>query len=100
MKRLLSVGGFTHDSQGVLTAVHRLAIVGGKCGPDLYFCFVLRNLVRFKLGIAALPNSYRWQWGFCDSQLAFLHHQSLAHPAGRQEGSRPVEIKRHHYLSD
>jgi len=99
VKRLLAFCGFAHNSQRVLVAVSRCALVGGKCNPDLYFCFVLRNLVRFKLGTAAPANSDSWQWGFRDSQLALLHDQSLARSIREIRRGNPIPDYRCNLIS-
>ena len=99
MKRLFAFGRLAHDPQGVLTAVYRLACMRVELVADTSESSVGvygRFRCCLELGIAAFTNSEHWDMPglFYDSQLAFGHVQSLAH---RKDGSRPVEIKRHHY---
>jgi hypothetical protein len=94
VKRLLAVGGFAHDSQGVLAAVYWLALVGSECLHYFRVRLLPRPFVGLELAIASLTDADSRRRFLNDPQTAFWHVQSLAH----REGPRPVEIKRHHYL--
>ena len=75
MRKLLVFRSFVHDSQRILTAVHRLALVG----------IELRlNISILELSIAALAHADGRSSLFHNPQLALRHVQSLAHLAGRQ----------------
>ena len=73
--------GLAHDSQGVLTAIHRLALMSIKLRPNIG---AWRGKVGLELSIAPFTYADGWKWGFLyDPQFALLHDCSLAHPAGR-----------------
>jgi len=76
MKRLLAIGRLSHDSQSILTAVHRAAPM------DLKLCFNIfhaNNLVRPKLCVAVFAHADDGGWGFSyDPQFALRHDTSLA----------------------
>ena len=74
MRPLLSFRGFAHDPQGVLTAVHRLTLVGIK---------LRLNISILELGIAALTHADGRRSLFDDPQFALGHIQSLAHREGQ-----------------
>jgi hypothetical protein len=74
VKKLLAFGGLAHDPQGVLAAVHRLALVG----------IELRlKIGTFELGVAALAHADSRRGLFHDSEFALEHVQSLTHREGR-----------------
>jgi hypothetical protein len=76
MRKLLVFGSFAHDSQSVLTAVHRLALVLIKLPQNVGLRVQDTGL---ELSIAAFTNTYGWQGDdLYDPQCAFLHENSLA----------------------
>lgn len=80
MKQLLVFRRFTHDSQGVLTAVHRFALVK----VELFLNIWLRvEALGRELSIAAFANSHDWHGLSYDPKRACWHECSLAHLAGR-----------------
>ena len=84
MSRLLSFGGFAHGPQGVLTAVHRLALVGIELLLDSRLRIPHVGVSR-ELSIAVFADSEHRDVpsSLYDSELAFGHVQSLAHREGR-----------------
>ena len=95
--RLLILGGFAHDSQGVLTAVDELALVRVELLLDVGLGLRLpaKGLMRRELRVAEFANSeYVVVSSSDDSKFSLCHAPSLRCWASR---SRPVEIKRHHY---
>ena len=81
MKSLLAVRSFTHDPQGVLTAVRQFALVIVKLYLNIG---VWIRKARFELDIAALTHADGGGRGLLyDPQLALRHDCSLAHWAGR-----------------
>jgi len=82
VRRLFVFGGFSHDPQGVLAAVHRLALVGGERLYYFRIRLLPRAFVRLELLIASLTDADSRRGLFDDPQLAFCHAQSLAHREG------------------
>ncbi len=72
MKRLLVFRRLSHDPQGILAAVHRLALVG------IELCL---NVGIFELSVAALTDTDGRRGLLYDPQLALGHVQSLAYRA-------------------
>ena len=72
--RLLVLGRFAHDSQGVLTAIGQRAFVGVK------LCL---NIGIPELGVASFAYADRRRGSLYDPQFALRHDCSLAHLAGR-----------------
>ena len=72
MNRLFVFGRFTHDSQGVLAAVYRLALVGIK---------LRLNIGILELSVAAFADAKTL---FHDPQFALPHDFSPAHLGARQ----------------
>jgi hypothetical protein len=71
-----------HDSQGVLTAVHRLALVGNECRSDFLLRVSLRRLTGLELGITTFADADGWKGALYEPELAFRHLQSLAAGGG------------------
>ena len=69
--RLLIFGSFAHDSQRVLAAIQRLALVAAKCPLD----GLLR--IALKLRVAAFADSNHGLRSFDNAELAFRHASSL-----------------------
>ena len=78
--RLLVFGGFTDDAQGVLAAVHRLALVRVKLPLDSRLRVPLGGVSR-ELSIAVFADSeYRnVSDPLHDPKVALWHEDSLAH---------------------
>jgi hypothetical protein len=72
--RLFIFGSFAHDSQRILTAVHRLALVG------VELCL---NIGTLELSITPFAHANGWGRLLYDPQFALWHNCSLAHLAGR-----------------
>ena len=71
---LSAFGGFAHDPQGVLAAVHWLALVGIK------LCL---NIIALELSVASFADAESWMGLLYNPKFSFRHDSSLAHPAGR-----------------
>jgi hypothetical protein len=85
--RLLVFSGFAHDSQRILAAVHRLALVGIERGKDR------SQPIVFELGIAPFTDADERRGVFHDSHLALRHGYSLAPNACANE-TAPVPESR------
>jgi hypothetical protein len=90
---LLVLGCFAHDSQRILAAVYRLALVGVKllCDVDN----LRLRTVGFELSITPFTDADGRGWR-CPyhSQVSVRHNRSLTHSA---KASTPVDFKWHHY---
>ncbi len=79
--KLFVFRGFTDDPQGILTAVHRLALVGIELCLNVGFEIRKAGL---ELGVAAFAYADgRWRGLLYDPQFALRHDCSLAHLVGR-----------------
>ena len=74
MTQLLVFRGFAHDSQGILTAIQRFALVG------IELCL---NISILELSAASFAYADGRRALLHDSQFALPHYCSLAHLAGR-----------------
>jgi hypothetical protein len=83
VKQLLVFRRFTHDPDGILAAVYRLALVGIERRLDFLLRVTLGCLARLELGIATFAYADGWERRFYDPQFALLHDCSLTHQAGR-----------------
>jgi len=95
MKRLLAFRSLAHDPRSILTAVHRLALVGIE--PLLNVEISIFKAFSRKLDGAAFADAQHWNafGAFHYSELATGHDsRSLTHSGGI---GFLVEIKRHHY---
>src|SRR6266850_359471 len=97
--KLLVFGCFADDSQGVLTAVQRLALMFGELHSKALLCFpdALYDSGNLKLKIAksADPDNGDFADPFDNSKITLGHDHSFP-----QAGSgilAPVGFKRHHY---
>ena len=82
MRRLLAFSGFTHDTQGVLAAIHPLAFMGIEQFDDFRLRVNLCGSAGLELRIAALAHADDRRGLLYDPQLALGHVQSLAHREG------------------
>ena len=83
MKQLLAFCGFAHDPQGVLAAIHRVALVASERLYDFRIRIFPHWLTRFELTVAAFANADGGGWYFpYDPQLALFHDRSLSHREG------------------
>ncbi len=80
MKQLLVFSGLAHDAQGILAAVHWLALVGIELLGNIKLCVGHAGL---ELNIAAFADADGRRALLYDPQLALLHDCSLAHLVGR-----------------
>ncbi len=83
MKRLLAFRSFADDSQRVLAAIQRLAIVSIKRGLNLGVCAAKLGTTAFAYGKSGIL--------FNDPQFALCHENSLARIACANE-TAPVPI--------
>ena len=74
IRTLFAFRSFAHDPQGVLAAVHGLALVG------VELCL---NIGILELRVAPFAYADGRRGLFHDPQFALCHDCSLAHPAGR-----------------
>jgi hypothetical protein len=95
MSKLLVLRCFTHDAQGVLAAVHRLALVGIENFSDLFVCDCGIFRAGYERPFAGFANCGYRMAILDDSQSAFRHRILVSH--SRVRVARPVETKRHHY---
>ena len=91
--KLFVLGCFTHDSQGVLAAIHELALVGVELLLDAGFNRRSERGHGAKLHVAILADAELRRFSH-DPKFSLFHDPSLRRPPNR---SSPVEIKRHHY---
>jgi len=85
--------GFADDPQGVLTAVHRLALVRLKLLVNGGYIWRSERGYGAKLHIAVLANAKLRRFTD-DPKFSLCHTPSLRRP---RCGSIPVDVKRHHY---
>ncbi len=91
MKLLLAFGRLADNSQRVLAAVQRLALVSFVLGRNIGYRIML---ARFELGIAAFAHADNRRWGFFgDPQPSVCHGNSLAPNACANE-TTPVPRNR------
>ncbi len=86
MTSLLVFSGFAHDSQGVLTAIKRLALMGIERGLNFSFRAIVSGLIGVELGTAMLTDPEGARRVFYDPKMAFRHDPSLTQC---QESSKP-----------
>src|SRR5271157_6382342 len=91
--RLLILGCFAHDPQGVLTAVCQLALVGVELLLNAGFNRRSERGYGAKLHVAELADAEQGRFSH-DPKFSFCHAPSLRRPSWH---SIPVEIKWHHY---
>ena len=75
---LLVFRGFAHDSQSVLAAIERLALVGIKGCLEFSFRTIFSGLIGVELRTATLTDPKSTRGAFYDPKMAFRHDPSLA----------------------
>ena len=75
---LFAFGSFAHDAESILTAVHRLALVG----IELFL-----NVLALELGIASFAHADGRRRAFLnDTQVSGWHDRSPTHPCSGLAG--------------
>jgi hypothetical protein len=82
--RLLVFGRLAHDSEGILAAIYRLALVARKQHAKLPFGLLFVGQIGLKLFIAGFADAnHGRRVAFYDPKFSLCHDHSLAHLAGR-----------------
>lgn len=98
---LLVFGGFADDSQSILAAIYRFALVLRKLLTKAFLrlgCYFegIERRIEGSGAVFADTNGGRSSDPFNYPQIAFFH-ASVSHRLERSASARPVDFKWHHY---